>query len=120
MSNKAQFEHRVASDKEKRRLGLLELAGKIEDRRNCVELDKYDVVNVLRNNAAGDFGTLSAKIKHIKDLCDMVKSSVELNEGVTKWDLDRIDEIKRQAEICDTVTEDLFENLNYNVTAKRQ
>lgn len=86
---------------------------------NSVKIKSWDVVNALRDNSAADFGTLTAKLRHIKDLCDMLKSSIELNEGATKWDLERIDEIKGQAEICNTLTDELFGKLNYCISIDR-
>lgn len=100
MSNKAQFEHRVASDKEKRRLGLLELAGKIEDRRNCVELGQFDVQNVLRNDAAADFGELIGMMTGIR-----ISSDDEY--------------IQQRALKAKAMLEDLFDNLNYSVSVKQ-
>lgn len=80
-----------------------------------IKLKKYDVVSVLRDGTSADFGKLSAKLNHIKDLCDILKSSLQVNDYANDFDYQRIDNILQETEICAELSEQLFAKLNYCV-----
>lgn len=86
-----------------------------------VELGKWDVHGVLSvDDASHDFGSIEAKASIIAERVRMLKSSLEVNEVLTKWDFERLDEIIVMAEEAEKLTRELFNKLNYSVIVKRE
>jgi hypothetical protein len=78
-----------------------------------VNLKKWESVNVLRLNTAGDFGKLEAMMSHISDMAKIVRDDNDLNP----WDKDRLNTIVEKADTAEEMLISMFKRLNYTVSS---
>lgn len=86
-----------------------------------IEIGKWDAHSVLSvGDAATDFGSIEAKMTIIAERVNMLKSSLEVNEVLTKWDTERLNDIAEIAREAEKLTHELFHKLNYSVMVKQE